>query len=175
MQPSQKFLRQLKNGLKDVDTFRLTHQARIHDAEVEAKLVTHLVPPLDLQGGGTHHENLPGTMPDDKFQPHHARFDSFAKANVVSDQQVDPRHLDRPHYRIKLVVLDFDTAAERRLDVLVVGGGCGTQADGIEKGVELVGRIEVGRFGERHPLDDLGPRLDFPKDLQFFPQPVVLH
>ena len=43
----------------------------------------------------------------------------------------------------------------------------------IEEGVESVGRIEAGWFRQRHLLDDLGPRLQFPHHLEFFTQGVV--
>ena len=105
----------------------------------------------------------------------HARFDGLAEAHVVGDQQVDPWHLDRPHHRIKLVVLDVDARAKGSLDVLHVSRGGSTPAHGIKEGVELVGRIEAGGFGQGDLLDDLGPRLDFPDDLQFFAQAVVLN
>ena len=47
-------------------------------------------------------------MPDDEFQGDHPRLDRLSQANVVSNEQVDPRHLDRPDHRIKLVILDVD-------------------------------------------------------------------
>src|SRR3990167_655029 len=53
----------------DVDataTTKVTHQAGIYDAEVEAKLVPHLVSPLDLQGRWADHENPSGPMANDK-------------------------------------------------------------------------------------------------------------
>ena len=100
--------------------------------------------------------------------------DGLAEAHVVGDEQVDPRHLDGPDHRVELVVLDVDAAAERRLDVLHVGRGGGPPADGVEEGVELVGRVEAGRLGQGDLLDDPGPRLELPDDLQFFAQAVVL-
>ena len=57
---------------------------------------------------------------------------------------------------------------------LHVGGGGGPPADGIEEGVEPVGRVEAGRLGQGDLLDDPGPRLELPDDLQFFAQAVVL-
>jgi hypothetical protein len=56
----------------------------------------------------------------------------------------------------------------------VGGGGGGAPVHGVEEGVELVGRAEAGRLGQGDLLDDLGPRLDLPYDLQFFAQAVVL-
>ena len=55
-------------------------------------------------------------MADDEFQRDQPGLDGLAEAHVVGDEQVDPRHLDGPHHRVKLVVLDVDAAAERRLE-----------------------------------------------------------
>ena len=151
------------------------HQAGIDDAKFEPELIPHLIPPLDLESGGTDHENLSGTVTNDEFQSHHPRLDGFPQTHVVSDKQVDSRHLDRTHDRIKLVVLDLDPAAERRLDVFEVGGRSGPPTDGVKKSVESVRGIEVSRRRQRHLFDDLGSRLDLPDDLNLLTKPVVLH
>ena len=88
------------------------HQRAVHDAEVEAELVPHLLLPLDLQRRGADDQDAPGTVADDEFQGRHAGLDGLAQAHVVGDEQVDPRHLDGPHHRVKLIVLDVD--AERK-------------------------------------------------------------
>lgn len=161
----------------DVDapaTAQVAHQARIDDAEVEAELVAHLVAPLDLQGGRADNEDLPGSVADNEFQRHQARFDGFSEAHIVGDKQVDPGHLDRPDDRVKLVVFDLNPRAERGLDVLHVGGRCRPPADGVQKGVEPLGSVEAGRFGQGDFLNDLGPRLDLPDDLDLLAQAVIL-
>ncbi len=141
------------HGLTWMPRFRrkFPHQVAIHDAEVEAELVPHLVPPLDLERGRADDQDPAGPVADDQFQIDHPRFDGLAQAHVVGDQQVDPGHLDRPHHRIKLVVLDVDAGAERRLDVLHVGRRGGSPAHGIEEGVEPFGRIEAGRLRQGPP------------------------
>jgi hypothetical protein len=123
------------------------HQRAVHNAEVEPELVPHLLLPLDLQRRGADDQDAPGTVPDDEFQRRHAGLDGLTQAHVVGDEQVDPWHLDGPHYRVKLVVLNVDAGAEGGLDVLHVGGRGGTPAHGVEEGVQLVGRVEAGRFG----------------------------
>ena len=115
----------------------------------------------------------PGPVPDDEFQGHHACLDGLAEAHVVGDQQVDPWHLDGPHHRVKLVVLDVDAGAKGGLDVPHVGGRRGTPADGIEESVKLVGRIEAGGIGQGDLLDDPGSRLKLPDDVEFFAQAIV--
>ena len=113
-------------------------------------------------------------MADDEFQGDHACLDGLAQAHVIGDQFVDPWHLDGPHHRVELVVLDVDARAERGLDVLHVGAGGGTPAHCIEEGVQFIGRVKAGRLGQGNLLYDLGPRLDLPDDLQFLAQAVVL-
>ena len=49
-----------------------------------------------------------------------------------------------------------------------------TPAHGVEKCVKLVGRIEPCGFGQSDLLDHPGPRLQFPDDVEFFTQAVVL-
>ena len=61
-------------------------------------------------------------MPEHQLEGDHAGFDRFAKTDVIGDQQVDARHLDGSNDRIELIVFQFDAAAERSLNVLVVGG-----------------------------------------------------
>ena len=145
----------------------------IHDAEVQAELVPHLVPPLDLERGGADDQRPAGTVADNQFQIDHPGFDGLAEAHVVGDEQADPGHLDRPDHRIKLIVLDVDPRAKRRLDVPHVGGRRGSPTNGVEKGIEPVGGIEAGRFRQRHLLNDRCARLEFPDHLEFLAQAVV--
>ena len=114
---------------------------------------------------GTDDQDLPGAVPDDEFEGHHPRFDGLAEAHVVGDQQVDPWHLDGPHHRIKLVVLDVDAGAKWSLDVPHVGRRRSTPAHGVEEGIKLVGRIEAGGIGQCDLLDDPGPWLKLPDDV----------
>ncbi len=161
----------------DVDSplpSQVPHQLAVHDAEVEAELVPHLVPPLDLERGRAEDQDPAGTVPEDQFEGDHPGLDGLAQANVVGDQQVDPRHLDRPDHGVKLVVLDVDARSERRLDVLHVGGGCGTPADGIEKGVEPVGFVEAAGLGQVDFLQLPGSRLQLPENLEFLAEGVIL-
>ena len=153
---------------------QLLISSTVHDAEVEAELVPHLLLPLDLERGRADDQDLPGAVPDDEFEGDHPGLDGLAEAHVVGDQQVDPWHLDRPHHGVKLVVLDVDAGAERCLDVRDVRRGRSAPADGIEKGVKLVGRVEAGRVGQGDLLDDPGPWLQLPNDVQFFAEAVVL-
>ena len=94
-------------------------------------------------------------MADDQFQDDQPGFDGLAEAHVVGDQQVDPRHLDRAHDRIELVVL-----ARCRCGMApggtAVGLRGGAPADGIEECLESPGssKPEIGQPGL---LEDRAP------------------
>jgi len=105
----------------------------------------------------------------------HPGFDCLAEAHVVRDEQVDPGHLDRPDDGVKLVVLDVDAAAERRLDVPHIGGGSGTPTDGVEERIGLVGRIETGGIGQRDFSTIRAPGSSSQMDVEFLAQGVVLN
>ena len=152
---------------------RSSHQFAADDAEIEPELVPHLLLPLDLERRRADDQDLPGTVPDDQFEGDHPRLDGLAQAHVVSNQQVDPRHLDRPDHRVKLVILDVDARAERGLDVADIRQGRRSPADGIEEGVELVGRVEPGRVGQGDLLDEPGTGLQLPDDLDLLTESVV--
>jgi hypothetical protein len=150
------------------------HEFAADDAEVEPELVPHLLPPLDLERRRADDQDLPGPVADDQFQADHPGLDGLAQAHVVGHEQVDPGHLDGPDHRVKLVVLDVDARAERRLDVADVRRGGGPPADRIEEGVQLVGRVEAGGLGEGDVLVDPGARLQLPDDPDLLAEPVVL-
>ena len=104
-------------------------------------------------------------MANHQFQFHHAAFDGFSNTHVVGNEEVDPRHLDCPHHGIKLVILDVDAAAERRLDILHVSRRGRTPTHGIEKGIQAARIVKTRGFGQGDLLNNLRPRLDFPDDL----------
>ena len=100
--------------------------------------------PLDLQGCGTHHENPSGPVAQNEFQDGHTRFNRLAQANIVGNQQIHPGHVHGADHRVELVILDVNPGAEGRLDIPHVSGRGRTPADGIEKGIQPVWRIEAG-------------------------------
>jgi hypothetical protein len=72
-------------------------------------------------------------MAQDHLLHHQTSFDGLAQANVVCDQQIDARHRERPHYRIKLVLINLDTATERGLQRAVVSLGNSPPTNCIQK------------------------------------------
>src|SRR5260370_9920951 len=74
----------------------------IDDAKFQAELVAHLVAPLHLQRGRTDNQYLARTMTYNKLLADKARLNGLAQADIISNQQCGPRHLDDPHVRSKL-------------------------------------------------------------------------
>jgi hypothetical protein len=70
---------------------------------------------------------------EEKFLDHETRLDGLAQADIVSDQQVGARHLDRSNDGVKLVILDGDAAPEGRLKSLKVGIGDSPPAYGVQE------------------------------------------
>ena len=113
-------------------------------------------------------------MADDQFERDQARLDRLAEAHVVGDQQVDPGHLDGPDHGVELVVLDVDARAERRLDVPTSAVEAAPQRTASRKASSRSGGSKPVGSGSETFLDDRRPRFDFPDDLQFLAEGVVL-
>ena len=114
-------------------------------------------------------------MPEQHLLHDQAGFDRLAEAHVVGDEQVHSRHGEGAGHRLELVLLDGDTAAERRLEGLGVGAGHRTPADRIEEGTYLLGVVPIA-FCHRWQLgggDDLAAGFDLPGDGEFVAQVVV--
>ena len=152
---------------------QVAHQFTIDDAEIQAELVPHLVPPLGLERGRADDQSPAGSVANHQFQIDHAGLDGLAEAHVVGNEQADPGHLDRADHRIELVVFNRDARAERRLDVANVGGRGRAPAHGVEERIQPVGGIEAGRLRQGDILDDGRARLQFPNHLEFFAEGVV--
>src|SRR5262249_49073897 len=90
------------------------------------------------------------------------------------DQQVDPWHLERTDHGIKLVVLNVNASAERSMDGADVCRGGRAPAHRVEKGIQLVRRIEASGVGQGDFFDQRGSWLNLPDDLELFAQAIVL-
>jgi len=104
-----------------------------------------------------------------------ASLDGLAEPDVVGDEQVDPRHPERPHDGVELVVLDRDAALEGGVEVLGVGGGDGAPPDCVQECVKAGRVVEArARIRESGFVVDERPGLDLPDDGELFAEPVVL-
>jgi hypothetical protein len=97
------------------------------------------------------------------------------RPDVVGDEQVGARHLQRAHHGVELVVLDGDAASEGRVQARDVGRGDGAPAHGVKEGVEAPRVVEaLARVGQLRALEDRSAGLDLPDDLEFLAPAVVL-
>ena len=115
-------------------TTEVREQGAVDDAELEAELVAHLLLPLHLDRGRANDQNAAGAVAQDEFLHDKTRLDGFAEADVVGDEQIDPRHRQRADDRIELVVVHFHAAAEGGLKRLIVGTGDRAPRHRIEEG-----------------------------------------
>ena len=150
------------------------HQLRIDDAELQAKLIAHLVAPLELQRRWADNQHRPRTVAQDQLLDDEARLNRLAEAHIIGDEQIGAGHLDGAHDRVKLIVLNGNARAEGRLKGAHIGAGNRTPAHRIHKGVEAARSVEAGGLRQRGALNHLGTRLDLPDDLQLLADGVIL-
>jgi hypothetical protein len=112
-------------------------------------------------------------MPQDHFLYDEASFDGLAEANIIGDEQVDPRHRKSPDNWVELVFVYLNAAAERGLQGFVVGLGDCPPANGVEKGSQALGIIERVRVWKGRILVNSGSRFQLPDDLKLFTYAVV--
>src|SRR5207248_9365508 len=73
----------------DVDTPtapQLFHEGRVDDAELQAKLIPHLVTPLYLERGGADDHHGMDALTQDQLLHDEPALDRFAEANVIGDE-----------------------------------------------------------------------------------------
>jgi hypothetical protein len=92
----------------------------INNSKLESELVPHLVTPLQLQRRRANDQNRPNPVSQNHLLHHKTRLDRLSETYVVSDQQVHPRHGQRAHHRIQLIIVDFYAAAKRRVQRAIV-------------------------------------------------------
>src|SRR5947209_8072574 len=142
-------------------------QFAIDDAKRQAELVAHLVAPLHLQRGRADDYYLACSVAYDKLLADQPGLNGLAQANIIGDEQVGTRHLDGSHHRVKLVIFQFDAAAEGSLQSAYISARNRTPMHRVKKRIESLWEIKAKRRRQGILLDDPGSRLDFPDDLQF--------
>ena len=153
------------------------HARGVHDDEVQAELLAHLVAPLQGQARRAHDDDRAGPVAQEELLDDQARLDSLAQADVVGQQQVGARGRERPAQRLELIGLQGGARAEGGLEGLGVGGGDGAPAHGVDEGAQGVGVVEVvGGDGLRQtPVRDHGVAdLELPDDAQLLAHAVLV-
>ena len=125
------------------------HVRAVEDREREAEARFHLVAPLLQHRRRTRHDDPVHAPAEQQFAGDQSGLDRLAEADVVGDEQVDPRQAQRLPQRFYLVGVDADSGAERRLEQVRIGRG-----DAVPRQRAQVGR-EQRRLVEVFPGDGL--------------------
>lgn len=134
---------------------QLLDVGRVDNPEIKAKLFQHLDAPLLLKRCRTDDQDGAGAVPQQHLLDDETRLNGLAQADVVSDEQIDARHIDCTHQWIELEVFNADAAAERRLQKASIGIGGSTPANRIKKGFKGVGVILARDRWQPRTFDDL--------------------
>src|SRR5262245_30842961 len=145
-------------------TAEVGEQGAVNNAELKTELVPHLLLPLNLNRGRAYDQNASCAVTQDQLLRNKTCLDRLAQADVVGDEQIDPRHRQRAHDWIELVVVDVYAASERGLQRPIVGRRHGTPGDGIKERVEDAGRVVALQGGKLCPVQSRDPRFKLPDD-----------
>ena len=153
------------------------HARGVHDDELQAELLAHLVAPLQGQAGRAHDDDRAGPVAQEELLDDQARLDGLAQADVVGQQQVGARGRERPAQGLELVGLQGGARAEGRLEGPGVGGGDGAPAHGVDEGAQGV-RVVEGLGGDgvgQAPVRDHGVAdLELPHHAQLLAHAVLV-
>ncbi len=129
---------------------------------------------MGAQRGLREAPNAPDTALTYEFGQHQAGLDRFAEADVVGDQQVDPRHRQSANHRVELVFVDLDAAAKGGLEGLVVGLGDSAPAHGIKERLKAFRHVEAIRARQGGFFVNRGAGFHLPDDLKLLAKAIVL-
>jgi hypothetical protein len=92
-----------------------------HHLEAQAEAAHHLVAPLQADRGRADDQDEAGLLAQDQLLQDQAGLDRLAEADVVGDEEVGARQLERLHQRRELVGHQLDAGAKGRLEAVGVG------------------------------------------------------
>src|ERR1700674_5147872 len=108
----------------------------IDQSEGEAELCLKLVLPLPNHSGGSRDENEINASPQEHFAENQTRFHRLTGADIVGNQQIDPRKPQGLPQRKELVSVLVDAGPEWGLEQVPIGGGRGIPAERAQIGRE---------------------------------------
>jgi len=85
----------------------------VHDLEVQAELLRHLVLPLFLEACRAKDQYLPCPPSRDHLLEYQTGFHRFPEPHIISDQKGDAWHIEGTDNRLQLVTLELDGSPER--------------------------------------------------------------
>ena len=113
-------------------------------------------------------------MPKQRLLHDESGLNGFSEADIVGDQQIGARHIDRAHERIQLVVLDADAAAEWCLKITAIRVRRSAPNHRIKEGLKCRGVVQSGHARQSGSLDYMGPGLELPENFDLFAQRVLV-
>ena len=127
---------------------RLQQVLAIDDREVEAELLRQLVLPLQQHRSRRRDDDHLDAAPQEQLSNDKTGFDRLAEADVVGDQQIDARQVQRLGQRKKLVGVQPDASPKRRLKQLPVRRRRCAPLGRAQVGAEALGPFEgLGQQG----------------------------
>ena len=147
----------------------------VENDETQAEAGFHFALPLGDERGGACDDDAFHLLAHDHFAEDEAGFDRFAESDVVGDEEVDARHLERLLQRLQLVGHDLDAGAVWRLEKSWVSGGYEVPAKCVEVSGKDVRRVEPLRARcPQSVAEHLGIDLAFPEDGEVLALGVIL-
>jgi len=140
------------------------HIGLIENLESETETDIHFLLPLQQHRRWTGDYDLPHLFPQQQLAGDEARFDGFAQADIVGDEQIDALQQQGFAQRFQLVGVQADASAEWRLKQVGIGGGQAVPAQRVQIGGEQGPRIEAARRDGLPPFggEQLGVYFPFP-------------
>ena len=148
----------------------------VHDLEVEAEPLLHLVAPLETHRRGADDQHELDALAEKQLLRDEPRLDGLSEADVVSDEHVRARQRKRLLQWRELMAHQLDAGPERGLKQLGVGGRHAVPLQRVQVGGEVPRRVDARHVAEAVSLRlvHLGAKLQLPKDLERPPLVVVI-
>ena len=156
---------------------KLANERGIDDVKLEAELFEHLILPFDLECRRADDQDAPSAVAQHEFAHNQAGLDRLPQPHVIRYQEADARHLHSSDHRIELIRFDLDAAIERRLDQFRIRdrGRAPPDCDRETRRATSSAIKEPAGRRQLHLVERAGRRLEFPDDLQFLTERVVLN
>jgi hypothetical protein len=114
----------------------------VEDLEDHAESVLQLVIPLQKHRRWTGHHDILRLLAEQEFPGDQASLDCLAEADVVGDEQIDPRQAEGFMKRLELIRVNPDASSERRLKQISVGRCHAIPLEGVQVRREQRRRVE---------------------------------
>jgi hypothetical protein len=148
----------------------------VEDGGRKPKARFELVAPLQQHRRRAHDDDVVNLPTEQQFARNEPGLDRLAKADVIGNEEIDARKLERLAQWLQLIRLDLDASPERRLEEGWVCRGDAVPPHGVEERGEQPRRVEalVSQLLPPFFALDLGIELLLPQDRQGLALRVIL-